>query len=426
MIIPLLALAGCAPSLDVTLELCPEMPSVVEVSWTRESDAETRVEYGDGHVAYGVPGEAGDPTRVLVAGAKPGERLELRAFEGLRRSAVESITTGALPLAPPDLEVDVFEPEADDGRWLLTTLVGTHENAVVLLDRDGVVTWHFPLPPGRMSIDAEPALDAHGLWVLTQGFDAADPGRLMRIRLDGTLAFSLTLPDAHHAIAQRRSGAVLVNERVVELDDGGQELYGQRVVEVDAEGSREVVADLWDLFPEARGQDDLAPLHGNGLYYDGETDSLLWSMLELSTVIEVDLESGEALWAIGELQGAMGWPEPGIEMLHAPSASPAGALMLFDNGASELGARVLAVSVDPQARQVGELWSVAREDAGSVGAMGDARVVGDDHILVSWGMRGELTELDADHRVIWQLRSPMGLATGNVRRLDVLAPSLSP
>lgn len=431
MILLSLALLGCAPALDPTLALCPEMPSVVEVSWTRSSDAPVWVEYGEGArwTVAGPAGQAGERVRVLVAGAPPGEPLGLQAYEGELRSAPLEITTGALLNAPEGLHVE--SAAEDDGRWLLTTAMGGFGEfgaGVVVFDRAGRVVWYHDLPEGRLAISTLPALSGEGFWVLSQRMDTTTTdlpeGRLMRIGLDGVVAVDYLLPRAHHAIAQAWEGAVFVNERTVEQDQDGQEFYGQRVIEVDPTGEAKELLDLREALriDVAPAQDE--PPHGNGLNYDPAQGALLWSVLGYEAVVALDAESGALRWSISALDVDMAWPS-GVDLpvMHAPSLGLDGALIVFDNGSTGGTAQVRAFDVDPERDEVRDSWSYPRAEGQAVTAMGDAQELSDGHLLISWGTRGELEELDAEHRPIWQASAPLGEAMGNVARLDSLGPA---
>lgn len=418
----LLLLTACAAELPVELSLCEEMPSVVEVTWPRQGDAAAGVRFGPelAWLAAEAPGAEGDEVRVFVAGGRPGEALRLQAFEGERESAELEIELGDLPAAPADFEVEALSE--DDGRWILTTLVGDHDG-VLVLDRGGAPVWYWPLPEGRLAIDAELTLGGQGILVLTQPkiTDVYD-GRLLEIGLDGALTREVSLPDAHHALAQRAPGEVLVNAHREELDDDGQRHLGQSVLSVDAAGEVERVVDLWDISPGYYGVTGEFGPHGNGLYASPDSDTLLWTLLGLGAVVEVDLDSGSPLWGIGDVDGALDWPEPAITTLHAPSRTPDGELMIFDNGDLGRTARVLSFSLDLDEKVVEERWSVPWSGGGEVLTLGDAHAYEDGHLLVSWGMRGEIEELDAARASIWRARTPAGTAVGNVTRVDALAP----
>ena len=127
--------------------------------------------------------------------------------------------------------------------------------------------------------------------------------------------------------------------------------------------------------------DEPAPdwLHANGFFYDPATDTALVSSNHLSTVVKLDLKSGELVWMLGD---PARWRQPWADLLlepegdllwsyhhHAPKLTPNGTVLLFDNGSSraippeppltptESFSRAVEYEIDEANGTVRQIWS---------------------------------------------------------------------
>ena len=127
--------------------------------------------------------------------------------------------------------------------------------------------------------------------------------------------------------------------------------------------------------------DEPAPdwTHNNGIFFDNETNTALVSTNHLSTVMNLDLETGELLWMLGDPGN---WREPWSDLLlkpegdllwsyhhHSPKWTPDGTLLLFDNGAvralppnpplpaEEAFSRAVEYEIDATNGKVRQVWS---------------------------------------------------------------------
>jgi arylsulfate sulfotransferase len=155
----------------------------------------------------------------------------------------------------------------------------------------------------------------------------------------------------------------------------------------------QTLSNYWPLrgFPNA-----LDWTHANGLYYDQRDDSILLNLRKQSAVLSLDRSSGAIRWILSEPtgwsetlrqlllepEGDIGWPW----YQHAPSLTPAGTLLLFDNGIwrgrpftapappSKSHTRAVEYQIDPERGTVREIWASEEPgpDAIVTWAMGDA------------------------------------------------------
>jgi hypothetical protein len=150
--------------------------------------------------------------------------------------------------------------------------------------------------------------------------------------------------------------------------------------------------------------------HGNGVFHDARDDSILFNSRQQSAVIKIERPSGRVVWIFGEPGG---WPAKFQPLLfqregvtewpwhhHAPSLTPRGTLMVFNNGLyktrpfaapapeSDWVSGALEYAIDPATRTAKLVWSSDAKgpDALNTFAMGDAaRLPATGNVLVVYG-----------------------------------------
>lgn len=150
--------------------------------------------------------------------------------------------------------------------------------------------------------------------------------------------------------------------------------------------------------------------HGNGFCYDARDDSLILSLRTQDAVIKIDRATGEIRWILGEPTdwserlrhrllsplGKMRW----FYHQHAPTLTPRGTLLLFDNGSyrarpfspampmSETYSRVVEYEIDEARMTVRQVWASEGPGPDAVLAyfMGDAQWMPQSgNVLASYG-----------------------------------------
>ncbi len=136
--------------------------------------------------------------------------------------------------------------------------------------------------------------------------------------------------------------------------------------------------------------------HGNGLWLDESDDSLIISLRHQDALFKIDRKTGEIKWILGEptdwsedLQKKLFQPENGMRWpyhTHAPSITPRGTILLFDNGnyrarpfappfpPNQSYSRAVEYAIDTDEMTIRQVWEsdTAEGDAMVTYAMGDA------------------------------------------------------
>jgi arylsulfate sulfotransferase len=119
--------------------------------------------------------------------------------------------------------------------------------------------------------------------------------------------------------------------------------------------------------------------HANALMYDPSDDSYIVSLYHQDAVVKIDRDTGELLWILGAPDN---WQEPWSSRRlqpvgdlewqyreHAPTITPQGTMVLFDNGGARAGAfqeqlpmelrysRIVEYDIDAESMEVEQVWS---------------------------------------------------------------------
>ena len=206
-----------------------------------------------------------------------------------------------------------YDPAGDDG-------------GVVVVDSDGCTRWSADVPP--FATAAKWVEDT--VWYNRMG---EEPALYAADMLSGETE-QIDTPDAHHDFLVHPDGTIAWLAEVTEEVDGEQ-VKGDVIRERAPDGT---VTEVWNAFDdlpiEHHAQwEILTPrdwTHANGLAYSASDQSYIVSLYWLRQVIKVDRHTGHH---VAKLDGASLADPFGPQ--HAPSASPGGALRIFDNGRTE-------------------------------------------------------------------------------------------
>jgi hypothetical protein len=423
--------------LVVSSHLSEAIPTVLVVEWSgAEPDSRVAVEWGTS-ADYGERTELGEGASGsgAVVGMQPGRpyhwRLVAEGGTGAE-SEDQEVTTGPAPDDLPTLTVK--QKEEPVGGFALTNLLGSRAYAV-LYDHDGEPVWWWSLEEPN-AVFAENRVSADGRRVLLQVMDgsrATDMGELLSVDWAGEQVEHTRLEGTHHDFVTLPDGTVAwcaMDVRTTDIEGTPTAVVGEALRELPAGGDPEAdvrtVWTSWDHLPMTADPETdtgfypegLDWIHCNGLAWAEDDDDYLMSSLSLGAVISIDRTSGDQNWVLGgDLNEFTFVGGEMFEQVHSPEPH-AGGLRVFSNrnGGGDSGepifSQVLDYELDVGAR-------VAREvDAVSLGRryfsyiLGDSNALSDDHLLVSWGSAGVLTEVNAARDLVWAGSLPIGNVAG--------------
>jgi hypothetical protein len=417
-----------SPVSEVSWQVHDRVATVIEVDFTLDRDAEAWIAWTiDGEEAGASPPEslsAGEHRQVILG--VPEEttlRFVIHTDEGgvALESAATEATTGSLPsdLVPPNL-VDGDPSLAGDERWLLTSVeVGSYNfygpYYPVILDRAGNIVWYREYEDNRLVFFPRVARDGGSLLVdstTIYTFGGEQP-RLYHLTLDMRQEDELPMSDDSLPYDLLPDGTLLYNENTsssqiyltARYPDGSTE----RIWDCKAWMSAIKNVGYWDCMP-------------NTITWNEDTNTVIWSMFQTSTVVELDLKTGEVLRQLGALPGSYTFspPDAGFNLQHFPNYTADGTLIVSTHGVS--GGRsqwAREYTVDDSTRTLTQVWSYQNDLGYYAEYAGEAKRLETGNTLVGFGTDGGILEITADGQTAWGVRWP-GKLVGQATLLDDL------
>ncbi len=201
-----------------------------------------------------------------------------------------------------------------------------------------------------------------------------------------------------------------------------------------------VRGNYWEDFAPWQPDDIKDWSHGNAVWYDAPTDRFIVGLRHQDAVVAIDRGTGELAWIVGP---PAHWRAPwsdkllvadaSVEVLpyhmHGAKMTPAGTLLVFDNGNrrasafeppvpdEENASRAVELQIDLVAGTFRELWSYQTPEGLFSGSLGDVDALPiTGNRLITWGNpkapdpRGavRVQELAPDDRTVFDLWLPAG------------------
>jgi hypothetical protein len=382
----------------VVVELSPTMPTVVKVRWSTESAVAGRVTFGvEGTLDRATPlGPVGTTHAVTLVGLPQETHVDIRIESNGELAPPQAITTGALPSDIPELTVTGSGQDA----FVLVPISTTIENRIVLLDREGRVTWHYVDPHGLSVFRALVKQNGSGI-VYASALQAGGPAAdsvIVEVDWDGVEQQVFPVPDLGHDFVERPDGSLVA--LAYEERDG---VLGNQLLHVGAGGAVFPIWSAWDCFDPAVdiGDDpEQGWTHANAL--DGDDDGFLISMRNFNSVVRVDEETGTCPWAFGgsistvEIEGHSFTHQHQFQLLD-------GRLLVFDNaGAGGLVSRVLEYTFDEAAATGAFQREIVADPPLFTFILGDVHRFENGDTLVVWSGPGVMDRVAAGSERLWR------------------------
>lgn len=408
------------------------VPTVLSVHWEGAgSGASVSIEWGaDTGYGHSAPVGSGDEGDGVFVGLPPGVEVHWRLVnEEGAATADATVTTGDAPASMPRFETTVQGERT--GGFALTSTLDSELAYLMLLDDDAAPVWWLgeTLTEGAFT-DAYPRADGAGIvYQTTDPKLLRDVGEIVEMAWDGSVLQRTRTPLGHHAFVVLPDGTYgycSIEVRDVEIDGVVTPVVGDVIAEIPPGGDPEtevrVVWNSWDALPmRADPDEDLGfyPFgvdwtHCNGLAYEADTGKYLLSLYGIGSVLQIDAATGTTDWVLGGEDATLTIPggEP-FTAVHSPEPVPGG-LRLFNNRApgAPMHSRVVEYQIDESAATAEPVESLefGREHYSFV--LGDSNGLPEDHILISWGTVGLLTEVDAAREVVWEAELQLGAIVG--------------
>ncbi|RME27140.1 MAG: hypothetical protein D6798_05240 [Deltaproteobacteria bacterium] len=418
-----------ADSLDWRLH--DDIGSMVIVSWEQKLPATMHVEYSfdDGDWLQTPPRSFGlGHAEQLVVGIPFGTDARWRVVADDGEAADGAmITTAPLPTGLPEGEVRVSRPDAwqPEDRYLLTSINqetgGWHSGTywTIIIDRQGRTVWAHPAPDHHWTLFAQVSQDGRTiLWdeaTYWADYDGGAGSSVHRTYLDEEID-EIATPGLHHSFVQLPDGQTLVWGSQYH---GGGEALVERTIGDDEERVLWTAADDWP------GVDDC---ESNGLFYDAETDTFLYSFYTNSSIVSVDHKTGRSLWWAGTVPDGYAFdPELSqFDWQHGISYTADRTLLVSTRAYGKTGntTMVREYEVDADHATLREVWSYDPHIHATTN--GDAWRLDNGNTLHLLGSAGQVVEVDPDGEFVWQVDFNGTYLLGRGEYIDDLYSLVSP
>jgi len=434
--------AGCEAGLDATITLSDVVPTVATMRWT--SPAATvegaYVEFGPGPdpVFRAPANEDGDGGyEAALIGVEPDSTIHARAVvegsDGRWTSDEMTADTGSVPVDLPGiaLDRDVHDLDAaDDGFLLLTTIPG---GSSIVATTGNRVWWlglafadEFVTTRTRLARDGRSVL--YLTWnALPRGGPVSDERNIHRVSFDGTSVESVPVPMAHHDFVELPDGTLATLQFDL-LPVDGEEIYGDRIVEIDPDGEPTEVWRLWDSLEFTMDdvhEDGTRWGHCNALDYEPLEDAYYVSALYFDTIFKIERATGDVLWQLGGADsdfemttGEGDWfdGQHQFQLL-------ADGILVFDNGPNgETESRTAEYALDHGAGTAALRWEHHPVPALGVYFYGDVGRLPSGNTLINWSAAGRVEQVAADGDVVWRIETRLGAGFGYGDLVEALYP----
>lgn len=389
---------------NLVLTVHPEVGTLLVAQWEQ-------LVAGDTWLSWDVDGEAfSSPVRTRKPGPVTevvlGLPAETKVTVTLNAGDVPLTATGTTDPLPRGLvgpTLTIWDPIAADPAPFLLTSVDMGPNNffgpcwVVMLDRSGRIVWYREVKQRRLTMFPRVARDgSHIAWDATVYYvPAGVHGSITRATLSLGQELETTVDGIGLTWDEHEDGSFLF--------DHAETAYDYHLERQYPDGTRERVwscAEWMAAFSTAYWA--CAP---NTARWDPTTNVVVWSMFQTSTVVGIDLGTGEMLWELGEYPGGLSFDPDGIrlELQHYPNWTPDGTLLLTTHVPGEPGVQTVR-ELDMGAGVARQVWSYTAPVGYYGDYAGEATRLPNGNTLVNFGTDGVVHEITtAEAAVVWEI-----------------------
>jgi len=421
-------LPPCAPVSDVSVELHPDVGTVLVVTWTQDEAADAAwIEYGFEEELWlsTQPVAAGVGEHSLALLGIPQDRTaSLQIFNQFGDAVVASAgqwygTTTMLPAElPQPMLIQWDEALASSERWLFASIELQHKDwyegpwFLFVIDRRGRIVWYRETPDNFATMHAKVSRDGtHLIWEETSIYegDHGEQSRLRRATLDlTTYDEEIAAPFLGSTFDETAEGTIL-------LDDYTDFPPHTDLVEQHPDGSRTTI---WGCMDWAV-QYDLAVwgCDPNETLWFPDTDTILWSMWASDTVVEIDRQTGELLRQFGRMDDSWRFDpiDSAFDMQHYPNYTRDGTLLVSTHMPREDGQqRAWEYELDDETQTLTVIWGYGEGVDHYARYAGEAQRLDNGHTLINYGTGADLREVTPDGDVVWEVQWAADYNIGHV------------
>ncbi len=354
--------------------------------------------------------------------------LEVLGADAEVQSITQSFTTGSLPEALANLEIEVMG-ESPDGYTLVETFLGP--KFVFAFDGEGRIRWYkdFENEPAIF----ETKLHPHGTFTTflgtSYGFQPTN-GKFVEYTPSGEVlrTYQANVPaytDSHEILLTTGDNGEVEYahffsydlRRIDEVPPVGGEVgtrtAGHQLLRQTPEGRIDFFWNAWDHFEladwvEPRGSPEYQDFdHPNSLDID-EDGHYIVSMRSFGAVLKLNAKTGDLLWQLGGRNNQfeiVDDPLNGFSAQHTAFMTDEDTLLIFDNGMTHdpPQSRAVEYELDMEAMTATMVWEFRPDPIVYSSIVSSAERFENGHTLVGFGMPSRIFEVDAAGEAVWDV-----------------------
>jgi len=386
---------GCVIDVDASISEAISTVGIVTFTVTQGGTSLTpedaSIEFGL-DTAYGLtaPVDLQEPGfRTLLLGMKPAREYHFRVRATAAGTTCESpdltLTTGPAPNLLVKPSVNVANPAALAGGYMITGFWGQLDGPSFILDADNDFVWWYPSPDDVMR--TRMTIDGKAMWIRNTAAQT-DDGLVRRISLDGLTEEIFEIPRSTHDLTILPDGTI----GLIMHTDGCDEIAL-------FDPATQTVTPVFNG-ESAHGQRNC---HVNAINYYAPDDAFVFSDWQQSSYIKVS-RTGELLWILnGESSTFTGTSWTHQHNMHILSSER---VLIFSNGSTNENSIVYEYLLDEQSTMATEVW---RYDGGLQASFGgDVQRLHNGNTLVTYSSAGVIHEVDTSGALVQELSWPVG------------------
>jgi Arylsulfotransferase (ASST) len=437
LVISLAAAAGCRATPEAptgNAALSANISTVVNVKWSDPDGSNGIVEYGP-TTDYGMeaPARVNDRGgfKADLLGLKPDAEVHFRIIydspDGQQVGADQTITTGSSPTDLPAVQTELSLPDQVSDGFILTGMFGGGRSGAVVMDTDGDVVW-WSLADDRLSVRSILSVDGSSIIynIVEQDLDTSG-NALVRAPLDGSAVENIPAPGHHHDFTELPDGTlayIAYDIRTI----GGEEVYGDRLIEVAPDGTQTEVFNVWDHLEYVPGGALAAGetwTHANAVDYDPTDDTYYIGLRSFSSIWKVQRSTGEPVWELGGGMSDFEFSDPTDEFYQQHQFERVDdTIVVFDNQSEEVGeSRAIELRLDEDNGTADFVWEYEADPALHCYVLGDVDRLDNGNTLVTFTTAGQIDEVSPTGELIWRLNIGIGAGMAYTRQVPSLYPA---
>ena len=413
---------------DLNASIHPEIGSIVVLTWTQAGTGAVYAEFSvdDGAWLSTPTYTLGDGAqRLLLLGAPYDHDVTWRlVVDGTAVADDASIHTDDPPRGvplPDDVEGALSDPETP---YLLLSMApgggsGSPDDAwTFILDARARLVWALAAPDSRttfmpmVAVTGDEILIDHNSW--WGAFDGGVASQVARVDIEGSENGRYDTPGLIHPFVQKGDGSIVWG---ASLGSGRQ---GESLDILDPDGTHRT---LWDCNSYARARNETV-CGSNALYWDEETDDVLFSLYSAETIMQITPE-GTVARSFGHMRDAWGWSAGSDEFYwhHGAQFLPDGHLMVSSRLTENAEETVVReYRLDEEREELVEVWSFGEDEGVWAYIMGEPHRLPGGDTLHNYGSTPRLREATPDGEVVWDVSWDDGGSLGRMTPLTSLYP----